>query len=317
MAPNKNYAKWRLMKQIEQTLRDFQAQIFGGYVRDSIIHDHYATLFYETADVDTTQYANVKYLPQTSKRTLIPNDIDCFMLTSQIPSFKQALENKLLHVIDQGCYDANFYFKDIPPHLKHTKLKVTFAINTIVRPVIDPAKYAINIDIIHSHIGNLEPPFGCVDFECNSLVLMPSNDYHISKFLSSGMSPMDKLKRTQEIVSNIIKKETKLIYPNVSNHRICHMLQKGWKITSSNIEIVDPTHSPNMEEHKNETCFVCLEAFTERTYAKFLCCNARMHGKCLHDLFKKTFLDKCPMCREPKIIKTDDIKISQYLINGI
>ena len=67
-------------RKLAETLVDLGAIIFGGYIRDKIIHDHYCNLFIDRnnghgyLNYDETN-VDVKTLP----RLLVADDIDLFI----------------------------------------------------------------------------------------------------------------------------------------------------------------------------------------------------------------------------------------------
>jgi hypothetical protein len=76
---------WKFKKEIASILIDHDAVIFGGFVRDMILHDSHATQFYEKNPNATQQeYADDSVHPQTSGRLVIPRDIDCCISQQQL-----------------------------------------------------------------------------------------------------------------------------------------------------------------------------------------------------------------------------------------
>lgn len=296
--------RWKLMQEIVQTIQEVNGCIFGGYVRDKIIHDYYATLFYQNPDNINLKYADPFCDTKTILRLLLPSDIDCFMHTSQIKILKKKLEQKLLSVEEIAIdFPCNIYFPDTPIDILHTKWKVTFNVHPLVSKLIGKTPFSIPIDILHSTIPNLKPPFGTIDFECNALILTSDDEYKLAYEVGKNLPPKEKLEKLNHIISNIIQKKTAVIYPKLPKYRIHHMAKKGWNIETTKFELVK-----SVEE--KEVCFICLSQFTEPlSHIKFKCCNARM---CYKTCSQKWFFHKyenCPYCRNYLSIMEDDIKL--------
>jgi hypothetical protein len=90
------YAKnaWKMMSVLKKLILEQNGMIFGGFVRDSIIHDHFAQLYYKHClsndieyDVKHSQYSNPLFVPTTADRLIVPSDIDCFMTEAEYVKF--------------------------------------------------------------------------------------------------------------------------------------------------------------------------------------------------------------------------------------
>jgi hypothetical protein len=261
--------KWKLMQQIVGSIQTTQGIIFGGYVRDRIIHDHYADLFYQNSENQNYRYGDPLFKPESLLRLLIPNDIDCFMHSSQIIVFKNILENNLLKI--QEIHDAipcSIYFPDVGPHILHTKWKITFATNPILKELLKFKQIEVAIDILHSDIPNLKPPFGTIDFECNGIILTSDNDYKLADNIGKNLSPKDKLNKINSIIEDIINLKAVVYYDNLPKYRIINMIKKNWTIKTRSF-ITE-------EKSDNDVCFICLD-IVKNKHIKLNCCNGRMH----------------------------------------
>lgn len=217
--------EWKLKKEIGALVLKAGGTIFGGYIRDSIIHDHYAKLYYENATPEEAidaRYNDPTFFPEYKERTLIPEDIDCFFPT---PDFLKNFESLLLQ--HKFCFSRLFTHTDASEYiprlqkfkhaLSHTRYKITL-INphktSLIRmlllqsipastrdEVLDPVNdflevfsakltdlshILVDILIPNNPIDTFTPPFGQLDFECNGLVLT-----------SQGLSLANDLKDTQ------------------------------------------------------------------------------------------------------------------------
>ena len=89
------YHDYHLKTSVAKTLLHEDAHIFGGYVRDKLLHDIHAQKFYKkypcttNGDDDTNKlYTNTTVEPDLLGRLVSPNDIDCYIKDS---SWKKVL----------------------------------------------------------------------------------------------------------------------------------------------------------------------------------------------------------------------------------
>jgi hypothetical protein len=278
------------MKCLVALVQQVDGIVFGGYVRDSIIHDHYASEFYNTPDSDLKRYNDPKYLPETADRLIIPNDIDCYMLSSQLNLFKEKVKENRLYIVQERTRHAHIYIPDVNADLLHTTLKITFAINPILFDTVKPSIFEIKIDIIHGS-EDIEPPFGTFDFECNTVVLTTSNEYKLANSFTKDLGAKRKHDLLNTVIKNIIERKTKIIYDDVSKYRVSHMIDKKWDIEGLHLTVIKQTTDDN--------CFICMESLTKnKPHTKFKCCNGRMHMNCARRLFASTEFEICPYCRQ-------------------
>lgn len=93
---------WKLKKDVAESVLTAQGIVFGGYVRDSIIHDYYSEKYYKQCLKDkinsmetTLRYNDPDFYPDLFNRTLIPDDIDCYFDSFQkLKQFETGLINK-------------------------------------------------------------------------------------------------------------------------------------------------------------------------------------------------------------------------------
>lgn len=90
---------WKLKKDLADTIMRSRGLIFGGYVRDSILHDYFSEKYYKAClDQKVTpaetciRYNDPEFFPEYNLRTLIPDDIDCFFENKDhLKAFENAL----------------------------------------------------------------------------------------------------------------------------------------------------------------------------------------------------------------------------------
>ena len=281
--------------------------IFGGYVRDTILHDYMAQQYYKHPSVcslsskeKNIKYSDPNFLPEFKDRTLIAKDIDCFMSTDNIDKFEKLLNEKKLHVNIKKERDISNYITEKNMFL--TYMEIGFDISPILETLLPfpLRKIFVSVDIVHcSSIMNKEPPFNNIDFECNALIIDSSKQIRISTKLCNGSninkSIIYKLEYMLEIINGIYVKKTKAVSDNIDFLRIIKMTQKGYTLTGRD----------NAFELKNnidnkEICPICIDTIKYKSKFKIkrTCCSATYHVKCLHDMINhNNFNQSCPLCR--------------------
>jgi hypothetical protein len=310
---NAKLIQWKFMQLLQKLIQSKNGIIFGGYVRDKIIHDHYATEYYKKCSSTNKdiKYNNPNYLPETKLRMIIPHDIDCFMTTQNFKEFKDLLPENMISYNES--ISTNLYIPTLHnQNLKHSKLKITFMMNPLMKTFINVCDYAIFVDVIYSD-SIIEPPFGIIDFECNALLLTQSNDYKISDVLINILNlsdPMKKLTKLNQIITDILEMKATIATATIANYRITHMLNKKWTLISPNILLT----VSNNHKLDDDICYICLDNICKSKYkCKFNCCKAYIHEYCMDTLIQSTKCETCPWCKKNKIINMSDIK----LINSI
>ena len=87
----KNNVNW----DIKNIIFKWGGIIFGGFVRDFIISDHYSQMYYDKKfKFNKTTFWNEQFDPETAARTLIPNDIDVCL-------YKEENVNKMMGEITE------------------------------------------------------------------------------------------------------------------------------------------------------------------------------------------------------------------------
>lgn len=293
------------MTSIQQLIQKLNGVIFGGYVRDKIIHDFYALQYYTKC---SAEYKNEKYnynkyndpnfLPETKDRMLLPYDIDCYMNPHHIEHFKNMLRNSLLEFVEEKA-----------ENYEHTKLYISFKLNPIIESNIEILKkIVIKVDIIHTQTPAHLPINKLLDFECNSLILTPDNEYKLCKFLSIlCKDPMTKIDKFNEIYNNILARKTKILSPQIADYRIQHMLNKNWIISSDNITLTKSINYKATDKTDTTVCYICLENISS-SGGHFNCCKRFIHLDCIEHIVTSNY-GKCPLCRSEKIINACDFKL--------
>lgn len=322
------------MLQIEDILLDNDISIFGGYVRDKIIHDHNADEFYvETMECSSLEqqqkYDDMSFLPEFGDRVCIPNDIDCYTEKMCLKKLGKSFHARELTIKSIKTQKANFYIKSLNilnqnrenNDLMHTKLIIGFLVSPYLQRVIgDISKYDIKIDIIHSKCSetSVYKSLKAIDFECNSLILTPEREYklcygmHYTDKVRIRNSPMENHKRIDAIICDILEKKAKVVlYSEIPLYRLAHFMKKRWTIQTEGFDIVE-----NKNSDSNGHCLICHDNFDDNEYhIKDGLCEARFHIKCYHLMITDRNYDfKCPMCSNLNS-QVGTRKVIEYLLN--
>ncbi len=314
-----NKIRWLLLKQLEEVVLNCEMYIFGGYIRDKIRHDHFATEFYnhESIKVLTNEktiqekYNDKTCLPEYIDRLSIPSDIDCFMQKKlDMNKLSKELMKKRLIWINNKTSKASFYIKIkedkkiTSEKILHTKLEIGFAINSAIMDVVSNLEqYHIKIDIIHA-LNDIELDIGeiitsNIDFECNGLVITPDKEYKLASSLSTLYlsDPLKKHNKISQIINDIISSKAMLIGTNALSYRVRKMLNKNWHLYTERLTVIKPD---NNYETEVETCLICHDDLKKSEYhIKHSKCSARYHCNCYNIMTQDlNFNEKCPVCND-------------------
>ncbi len=328
----KSRKKYKLSKKLIEIIQNSNGYIFGGAVRDMILHNYNAEEFYLKISKDFLEdlnktdlseiekdnkvsewdlndkqlkYNNPEIYPEYIDRFLYPNDIDCFM----------SLESKKIFLMMLRIHRLRFkeitkeeplkiymeHISDLHRRLKIQKFQVTLDLEDLFISVMNfnvKEMPIINIDIItqDNSIKDLYPPFGAVDFECNSLLLTPTNNYMLSPHLFLDINTAKhKLYKIQEIIKDIENKTAKVV-EQVPLYRVDKMKKNGWKIIAKFKEKSYILELKDSEEE--EICPLCCDKFKKgEYYLKRSCCKSSIyHQDCFRDLIDLNIRKCCPLC---------------------
>lgn len=203
------HATYLLYDQVADTvLKRGNSVIFGGYLRDKIIHDNAAQKFYDIMHNDgqgtysiaelTAKYNDKTLLPELSDRFLCPSDIDCIMPHSSIDDLLDAFKGQLLRVreiVRSSDHDYIGTKKDAAGFgpLADTKVEIrSFCIGFSMNPILASMSKSMNnvfvyLDIVDGHGGDANngyfPEQMKSDFRCNGLYMGGDKQMRISPVL--------------------------------------------------------------------------------------------------------------------------------------
>ena len=210
---NVNNIKSNITWDVKNIIFKWQGIIFGGFVRDSIIAEHYGQLFWEKHNYNK-HYWNEQFDPSTAARTLIPNDVDICLNNEQnvnkmmeditalfIREFGSANVKFTKRLLSRNSLDFKSYI-DNPIGNLYT---YTYTIVVGEIPYVSlgtPFNYSF--DIITTPKKHLKPPFNRLDFLCNCFIMTNHGEIIMSNCTGTEIDKL-KLVDKKEIESKILK----------------------------------------------------------------------------------------------------------------
>lgn len=285
--------KYTLTREIADVAIHNGGEVFGGYVRDFILHDDAAKKFYKTGSKDT--YSDPTVSPETIDRLLVPRDIDVHFKT--FPAWRCfffALKNLGLGVKlskNTSPYEKSFRHIKVQIYASITKYDIMKKLKGFSMVLLKKFEceeinlpFVIDVDVI---ISAKNPPFGSLDFGCNGLI-MDKNGIKLCDDLAQGLNPEGKYRTLMNIIEDI-KSKTARLY-NVIPNRWDKMVDRpGWKVISGNLEV----------STSSDDCIICHGGSDHKMY-KFRCCSAMYHVECMCNMIMKGCIDNgtCIHCRQ-------------------
>jgi len=235
--------------------------IYGGYVRDEIIKDHFTSKFFEKSSIDDwetederqklvlamyTRYWDPKQDSETADRLLKPKDIDAYFKTES--DFNEFLDDLSLNsqykATDIEC--GNQYFLSLK-NIEHRKIKIEKTYKFLYFEYV----FEISMDVCIGGSFGIEAPFGRLDFLCNGFV-KTKEGIRLSKNTGTALDrrnvkQFQRIKAEAKIIDMIIEKKTIAVGENQSMvTRTVKILQKGFEIVNFASFDID------------ERCVICL-----------------------------------------------------------
>lgn len=309
--------RWKMTNDVAKTIQKGGGYIYGGFNRDSILHNKAASAYYSSHQEDDMyeakeEYNNRQYKPEFIDRLIAINDIDCFMTEESFEELSQVMRENgyQFEVIKHNS--ARFYFANGNVELsalKHSKLTVKFNTNDVLSSLLKNCCYYVSVDVLYGDksIQEIQKIVSKnMDFECNSLILDPFGNYtfaHDVKINNSFNDPMKKLAQLQQVINDIEKKKAVLLdtkNKGVYHYRIVKMIEKGFTIHTKNFSVIDYVIT---EEEKEAKCCLCLDEIANtKKHVKDIDCNARFCIPCYDRMISNNnYNAKCPLCRKLRV----------------
>jgi hypothetical protein len=297
--------KYKLINQVVKIIlaTSDKTIIFGGYPRDSIIHDYHSKQYYAKIDELGLSYIEARknynketFLPEHKDRLLCANDIDCYMPTETIELFDTILKKNLLEIKKKKLIDFSRYTntKDIPSDLILYRYTIGFVMSGILTNIFNLAP-TIQLDIVHTDNTKFKlfkPPFAKLDFECNGLIMTNSDHQVILSDQLKAHNMLDNFEKLQKIITKLCKYETDMVDFPYKTHRLLKMMTKGITIHNDHDLLI----STSVDE--DDVCVICLEKVKSKSNIRRTCCRSLYHIHCYSKMYShKDFNHTCPTCR--------------------
>jgi hypothetical protein len=291
-----SHVMWLLVSCLMRNIvRQFDGVIFGGAVRDTILHSHAAGKFYflcaNTPGLKIKDYDNPDIHPELSDRFLIPKDIDFFMNYLKFNRFKKYLYKKGFYFNEYKNMDLSYVNKNL-----HSGEYNLMKAEIIYFDKLNKKSYPILLDIILSNQQKIVIPQMDPDFNVNKLIMTEKGIISTST------------EWTFNQIKECIHKKEAICYSITSHARYEKMKAKGWKVTMNYSTFVFKLRT-NEEE---ETCVICLdilkvgelEVLPKECKCKYSYCKS-----CLPYTLKST---QCLMCKKDMCSHKKECDIKMY-----
>jgi hypothetical protein len=306
--------KYILFNDIKKVVLENNGIIFGGYVRDLIISDHYKSIYNSCNTYNIHHFWNRMYHPETAARTLVAKDMDICMYSEEgVSNFINSLQN----IFNDNVGYSNVSSSDITitrdacyfniPIKMHKKINYKITIGKI--PYVHSGiELSFDFDIIVPRKSNVQPPFFKVDLLSNVFILSKHGvvmSNHTGTLIDK-MSILNKQKISSLIMADVIEFKTQFCMRNYRDRyvsgnynynskvfeRINKMLFRNFKWDITNLPFVMSNYKRNYN-NSNNNCCICLANFKNNdrivkmyidnsTKTEKICSNMSIaHDKCL------------------------------------
>jgi hypothetical protein len=221
---------------MKNIVKRYDAIVFGGAVRDLLLHDHIASKFYDLSTPD--KYDDDTVHPELGDRFLVPTDIDFFIRKSQYDKFKTYIYQRGFYYAEQKKLDLIY----VNPQLAEGQY-ILIKAEIIFFDKKNKKFYSIRLDVILCLSDRIIIPEMDTDFSVNKLLMT-----------NKGIVASNCQWSYKEILEHIHNKEA---YCNstISDRRYEKLQKKGWKLITNYSTFVFKLRT-NEEE---ETCVICLD----------------------------------------------------------
>lgn len=213
-----NFAMWRVLNRLYETIAYNEGVIFGGSVRDFIDRKNATRVYYEemekqknsvhTADILFNRQAEGDMVNFNSRRRL-PKDIDVFIAEENVKKLLEDFRKNGFIYKKNDVTGISYFSKGNTPEqskfIKHIRVVLSFDRHNPVYIFLesfigrferrfDFGKIKFRIDLIVKNPGcpeSLKPPFGNPDFRCNMLFMHTSRRDRRFPCISTDISQIE------------------------------------------------------------------------------------------------------------------------------
>jgi hypothetical protein len=222
--------KYIVYERIAKSVFDNNGIIFGGYVRDKIISDHYKTIYNEANSCNSHQihkFWNCFNQPETAARTLVAKDMDiCMYGKEDVNVFLVALQK--IFSDEFGITNiSSSEFTEISelsyfglPISMYKRIKYVATVGRIPY-VYCGTVISFDFDILIPTKRWMQPPFNKIDMLSN-VFIMSKQGIMMSKntgTMIDTMSLLNKQKMSVKIMSDIVEFKTQFCLFSIQNYR--------------------------------------------------------------------------------------------------
>lgn len=274
---NKSKASYAGYSALAKVLIQKGGIIFGGFVRDKLIHDDHATRFYQKEGEDC-DYSDSTVYPETAPRLTVPKDIDVFfrLNESEVETlFHEIAQEHSLHVT---------IYKRVPVYFEKLEISHFKAHFHLLNDIFSIPSCMLTVDILCKKDEDIEPPFGRCDLMCNAL-LLDKRGIRLSR--SIGDEQFDNMQYTDhkllewKTISELLSLSTDVVFSQATDlirlQRIFSMQLRGWTILGT----------PSYNIIRDGDCPVKVE---------LKCCDVLMSTCEMRDCLSSETGPRCPAC---------------------
>lgn len=273
--------EWKCFKTILHDCINYKGIVYGGTVRDMMLHNMHAREFKKKHSMD--EYERLDVSPETIGRLVIPKNIDCMISDNNFSKMLKHLKNLYDVTVDNrsGIY-CEAYTK------KYKRISLTILMKESIHVYV-------YLDV--QHAGQKDMPRMNLDFDVNGLMLSLEGIFVNGQLLYYYDNAAKKeIHRTDvlcDVLDNIRHKRANMVN-KCPVKRYIKMSNYGW-----DIQFVPKVFNYYINELYEGECIICKEKIPEDmccvNYKKCRC-DLRICLNCALENYK--LLNKCPLCTE-------------------
>ena len=284
--------KRKLFNMIKKAVFKENGIIYGDFVRDEIIAEHYKNEFnnyikyicyynnYDIKNAITNNFWDKKYHPSSFHRTVVSKKISIFFYKkTKLDNFILYIKNLNLDYIN----DNNIIISNTINNIKYDYIYYNIVIKTKIGKTFVHQGHEIKIKISincptndNTNSFKYDPPFGICSFVYNFLIhtkkgIRLSNT--TGTILDGFNSNYDKINIIKNIKNDIVNFNTEICSINCNDDNINTLIYKIIKMTNKNNKIIWTIKNlPYLVDYKNDTdnvkddlCCICQEKLYNNT----------------------------------------------------